>query len=271
VTKSQVWAILAALLALIAVHVGSSAAATNGSGASSSEALRGGVVIQCTGQLRTQPARPPHGRCVITGAITDRGKFVDDDVLRHNPHVRTFFGAKGTIRISVYRERRGHWRIIEGTKAYSGLRGRGWESSTGPCPTRFGCAISLTMTGTVSSDASGAGATQALQGKVRIHLEGTLTGPQFAAIGRGRFTLSGAISDRGAFVDRHPGIHPPNDPYVRTLSGTKGTIRIACDGEDNWRIIQGTKAYAGLRGRGTLQGRYRFTGIDATMIGTVSP
>ena len=30
------------------------------------------------------------------------------------------------------------------------------------------------------------------------------------------------------------------------------------------------KAYAGLRGRGTQEGQYRFVGIDTTMIGTVS-
>lgn len=125
------------------------------------------------------------------------------------------------------------------------------------------------MTGTVSQATADASSSDALQGKVRIHLEGTLTGPQFAAVGRGRFTLSGAISDRGTFVDRHPGIHPPNDPYVRTLSGRKGTIRIACDGEDNWRVTKGTKTYAGLRGRGRKGCQYPRP-IDTTMIGTVS-
>ena len=46
-------------------------------------------------------------------------------------------------------------------------------------------------------------------------------------------------------------------------------LRVAVDRDVRWRVIRGTKAYAGLRGRGTLTGRYRFTGIDATMTGTV--
>jgi len=86
---------------------------------------------------------------------------------------------------------------------------------------------------------------------VRIHLQGWLSGPQFAAFGRGRFTASGAITDRGRF-------------------GAKGTLLIKVDGDGQWKITKGTKAFAGLRGRGILQGRYRNTGIDATMIGTVS-
>jgi len=118
---------------------------------------------------------------------------------------------------------------------------------------------------------SGASASQAVQGKVRIHLQGWLSGPQFAAFGRGRFTASGAITDRGRFVDKFQGVHPPGEPHLRTLRGAKGTLLIKVDGDGQWRITKGTKAYAGLRGRRTLQGRYRFTGIDATMIGTVSP
>jgi hypothetical protein len=55
------------------------------------------------------------------------------------------------------------------------------------------------------------------------------------------------------------------------LRSANGTLRFDVSRTGQWRIIHGTKAYAGFRGRGTLQGRYRFTGIDATMIGTVSP
>lgn len=123
-----------------------------------------------------------------------------------------------------------------------------------------------TAAATGTSDASSSGS---MQGKVRIHLQGSLSGPQFAAFGRGRFTASGAITDRGRFVDKFQGIHPPGEPHLRTLRGAKGTLLIEVDGHGQWRIAQGTKAYAGLRGRGILQGRYRNKGIDATMIGTV--
>jgi hypothetical protein len=264
------------------VQVGVPAAATDTSAASSSEALRGRVVIDCQGVRRIPPTPPARGRCTVSGAITDRGKFVDDASLRVQPHVRTFFGARGTIRFSVYE--RGHWRIIDGTNVYAGLRGRGWESparnweSTGPCP--VGCAFAFTMTGTMSRDASGPSTTEAVRGKVRIYLRGSLSGPQFAAFGRGRFTMSGAISDRGRFVDEFQGVHPPNEPHVRTLRGAKGTIQMMVDGgigcslncvprSPRWRVTKGTKAYAGLRGRGTQEGEYRFVGIDATMIGRV--
>lgn len=136
------------LLLVLAAQAGVTAAATDGSAASSSGGLRGRVVIRCKGTesalVRTR------GRCTITGAITDRGKFVDGGLPRLYPHGRSLFGAKGTIRMSVYRER-GHWRIITGTKAYAGLRGQGSQSSSGPCPPVLGrCTISFTMTGTVS-------------------------------------------------------------------------------------------------------------------------
>lgn len=132
----------------------------------------------------------------------------------------------------------------------------------------------------VATDTSDAGTSGPLQGKVRVHLRGYMKGPQFAAFGRGRFTMSGAISDRGRFVDEFQGVHPPNEPHVRTLRGAKGTIQMMVDsGVDcppncvprspKWRITKGTKAYAGLRGRGTQEGEYRFVGIDATMIGRV--
>jgi len=130
--------------------------------------------------------------------------------------------------------------------------------------------VGLSEAGTGASDAGTSGA---VQGKVRVHLRGYMKGPQFAAFGRGRFTMSGAISDHGRFVDEFQGAHPPDEPHVLTLRGAKGTIHIKVDGafgSPQWRITSGTKAYVGLRGRGTQQGRYRNNGIDATMIGTVS-
>jgi hypothetical protein len=92
---------------------------------------------------------------------------------------------------------------------------------------------------------------------VRIDLTGTLLPA------RGEFTISGAISDRGTFVD-DGGL-----PTVRTLLGGNGTIRITVGPQGRWEIIEGTKAYAGLRGRGGEAGLYSST-IDITMSGTVS-
>ena len=112
---------------------------------------------------------------------------------------------------------------------------------------------------------SDASTSAALQGKVRIQVKGKFD-PN-TGVGRGHFTLSGAISDRVRFVDR---------PNVRTLFGAKGNLwitlglpgpgpRCGC----NWRITKGTKAYAGLRGRGREVGLYAST-IDILMSGTVS-
>ena len=119
---------------------------------------------------------------------------------------------------------------------------------------------------------------------MRIHLEGWLTGPQGGTVGRGQFVLTGAISHRGTFVDRFQGIRRGSVPYVRTLRGAKGTSgwsgTLAADGsKGHWRITKGTKAYAGLRGRGRLgiHGRGRVgageqygDGVDLTMVGRVS-
>jgi hypothetical protein len=145
--KSWISTFAAGLFCLLAVQVGATTAATDTSGESSTEAFRGRVVIHCQGRMRFGPPGPAGGRCTVSGAFTDRGWFVDSDLLHVHPHVRTLRLRKGTIEFSVYRER-GHWRIIKGTKAYAGLRGRGWESLSAPCCPRR--TISLTMTGTVS-------------------------------------------------------------------------------------------------------------------------
>jgi Tol biopolymer transport system component len=108
-----------------------------------------------------------------------------------------------------------------------------------------------------------------LRGRVTIQVKGTRQPPTGAAA-RGRFTISGAISDRGRFVDRGGLI------ITRTLFGAKGTISInvgytspyPC--QCNWRITKGTKAYAGLRGRGRESGLYLPRSVNVTMEGTVS-
>lgn len=94
-------------------------------------------------------------------------------------------------------------------------------------------------------------------GNVRIDLTGTMLPA------RGEFTTSGAITDRGTFVDGF------GMTFVRTLLGWNGTIRITVGPQGRWEIIEGTKAYARLRGRGGEQGLYSST-IDITMSGTVS-
>jgi hypothetical protein len=102
----------------------------------------------------------------------------------------------------------------------------------------------------------------AAQGKVRIELTGRVLGPRG---NRGRFILSGALTDRGRFVDA-PGLNIP-----RTLYGAKGAIRILVGtraSQASWRITKGTKAYAGLHGRGTERGLYDNT-IHITMTGRV--
>ena len=129
--------------------------------------------------------------------------------------------------------------------------------------------VSVTAAAPRTSDAS---TDRALEGNIRVLLRGYTEGPQFAAFGRGRFTMSGAISDHGRFVDVFQGAHPPDEPHFRTLRGAEGTIQIKVDGafgSPKWRITSGTKAYAGLRGRGTQEGGYKFGGIYATMTGTI--
>ena len=122
-------------------------------------------------------------------------------------------------------------------------------------------------------DASGATEGAAGSGKVRIDLHGTQHGPQFHAFAEGQFTISGAISDRGTFrLDFEGGRRPG---YLLTLSGAKGAIRVAGDGVDyhrerHWRVMGGTRAYSGLRGRGGVHGFYYARGFDLAMIGTVS-
>jgi hypothetical protein len=117
--------------------------------------------------------------------------------------------------------------------------------------------------------ASGAGRTpagsvsEALQGKVRIKVEGDRQ--------EGRFIMSGAISDRGRYLDTGGG----GLIGVRILFGAKGTIWIKVGElkpapcQCNWRITGGTKGYAELRGRGQESGFYRGQTVNVTMSGTV--
>jgi hypothetical protein len=125
----------------------------------------------------------------------------------------------------------------------------------------------VTAAATGTSDASASGA---LHGSVTIVVARKPLVPKTVAA-RGRFWIIGAISDRGKFVDRG------RDIWSRTLVGSKGTVWItigeAVPGSPcqcNWRITKGTKAYAGLRGRGRELGSYTSSIVAITMSGTVS-
>ena len=132
------------------------------------------------------------------------------------------------------------------------------------CTVAAGMAVSLVLAVQAGSTAaatgtSSASASEAAQGKVRIELRGKVLG---ARGNEGRFTLSGALSDRGRFVDK------PSLVIPRTLYGAKGTIRITVGPRGRWWITRGTKAYAGLRGRGREGGLYD-RNLRITMTGTV--
>jgi hypothetical protein len=125
-----------ALVVMLALQAGSTAAATGTASASASEAPQGKVRIELTG--RVLGARGNRGRFILSGALTDRGRFVD---VAHLYTPRTLYGAKGAIRIIV--GPRGSWRITKGTKAYAGLHGRGTERGL------YDDTIDITMTGRV--------------------------------------------------------------------------------------------------------------------------
>jgi hypothetical protein len=118
----------------------------------------------------------------------------------------------------------------------------------------------------------GAGSSSVLEGRVQIYVTGRHTGPRpcrhsAMCIAHGRFTLSGALFDRGTFED----YLRLNAPRVRSLFGAKGTITIAFVGPSPaWRIEQGTRAYAGLRGRGKGRGPHSPGRFEITMTGRVS-
>ena len=105
---------------------------------------------------------------------------------------------------------------------------------------------------------------------MRIDLEGKVSAN---TVGRGHFTLSGVLSDTGRFVD----YVESEDSHRRIFFGTKGTIRMLVTIDPDpygkpttWTITKGTKAYAGLRGKGSESGSAVGGTINVTMRGTVS-
>ena len=123
--------------------------------------------------------------------------------------------------------------------------------------------VGVTAAATGTSDAS----SRSVQGDVTIHLWGPGLGP--GNPGQGRFTMFGAIYDDGRFVDDRAG-EPGRG--IRVFRGAKGTFRVTIGHFGFWTITKGTKAYAGLHGRGTggnlSHGNQGPVGI--WMIGTVS-
>lgn len=138
---------------------------------------------------------------------------------------------------------------------------------------RFVCMVAACLA-LVGAAVPQAGSQPPPKGKVRVELRGKELGPRGAV---GRFVLSGALSDRGKFVEKAGRAF--GCPRTQALYGANGTIRIRvrCSqgtkrAGDTWRIIAGTKAYAGLKGRGRGGGIYGDPpphGMHFTLTGTV--
>jgi hypothetical protein len=95
---------------------------------------------------------------------------------------------------------------------------------------------------------------------VTIATQGTFTGPNSTA---GTFTISGAVSDSGTYVDTFR-LAGQTLHLVKTLTGGDGSITLSAQGvvrftspttatfvAGHWRIVSGTGAYADLKGGGT--------------------
>jgi len=84
---------------------------------------RGKVQIRLKGEHSS-------GQFVMSGAIADCGRWDELDGLYR---VRTLFGKSGTITVKIGYfggspgDCQCNWRVTAGTKAYVGLRGRGYE------------------------------------------------------------------------------------------------------------------------------------------------
>jgi hypothetical protein len=94
---------------------------------------------------------------------------------------------------------------------------------------------------------------------VRVETHGVFTGPDSTA---GTFTISGAVSDSGTYVDTFR-LAGETLHVVKKLSGSGGTITLTAQGvvrwtsattatffAGHWQVASGTGAYADLRGGG---------------------
>ena len=100
---------------------------------------------------------------------------------------------------------------------------------------------------------------------------------QFSTASRGTFRITGAISDTGRLVAVRR-VSSGRVQLTQTLTGKAGTVRIrstrqCAGGQGTWRVLSGSKAYAGLSGGGTASGGPRCLGstypAHATYKGTV--
>jgi hypothetical protein len=94
---------------------------------------------------------------------------------------------------------------------------------------------------------------------VRVETHGVFAGPDSTA---GTFTISGAVSDSGTYMDTFR-LAGETLHVVKTLSGSGGTITLAAQAvvrwtspttatffAGHWRFASGTGAYADLKGGG---------------------
>jgi hypothetical protein len=125
---------------------------------------------------------------------------------------------------------------------------------------------------------SSSGSTTAASGpQVVFHLKGKT--PASDSVrgggGSGRFTLSGTVTDSGAFVDyrRQKG---GTILIRRVLTGKHGKVTVVIhisttEGVKGWKITSGTGSYAGARGAGEELGGVDSAGnIDITMNGSLT-
>jgi hypothetical protein len=127
----------------------------------------------------------------------------------------------------------------------------------------------------VAATLVGAAATPAsTNGKVRVVVSFTNNGQDVSdggVAGRGHFTATGAIADKGKVV-----IYRTRTGTLITLryvaAGKKGTITFLIKinttlGTSRWSIASGTKGYKGLHGKGVERENAQYT--VSTMTGTV--
>ena len=120
----------------------------------------------------------------------------------------------------------------------------------------------------------GAGVVETSSHKVRVRIAGANNGQEVSdggVAGTGRFTATGAITEKGTVV-----VYRTVKAALITLrfvtAGEKGTITFVVKidtnvGTSRWTIISGTKAYKGLHGKGIERENADYT--VSTLTGTV--
>ncbi len=125
---------------------------------------------------------------------------------------------------------------------------------------------------------SAASSPAAAAGKVTLNYTGSAADVTDGSVaGTGHFTATGAITDMGGYIDYRTVDKARTTAKVRRVTvGKKGTIVFLIvinlkSGSEPWTVVSGTKAYKGLRGRGTeVVDNYADTPATFVMKGTVS-